>query len=119
MTAWSKIIEVLLQPAPKLTEAPARKYTTNTPTEKRCQTCGEVKPRTEFYPRRGHSPNSVSAKCIVCHLTAQRAKNAAKREARASQTEEQKQAEAARIRRKQKEALDKQPTGNFDWPEDD
>lgn len=85
MTAWGQIVSTLLAPAPKLSEAPSRKYTTNTSTEKRCQTCGIVKPRTEFYQRKGHSPNAVSAKCVVCHLATQRAKNAAKREKRQSE----------------------------------
>lgn len=117
MTAWSQIVQMLA--TPPSTESPARKYTTNTSDMKRCQACEKLKPRSEFYARPSHSPNSVSAKCIQCHTAMQRARNAAKREARAAQTEEQKQAEAARIRRKQKDALDKQPTGNFDWPEDD
>lgn len=80
MTAWSQILATLLAPAPRLTETLPRKYTATTSSEKRCPACGEVKPRTEFYPRRGHSPNAVSAKCVVCHLAMQRAKNAAKRQ---------------------------------------
>ena len=98
MTAWTQIVQ-MLDKTPLA--ASARKYTTNTLAEKRCQACGEVKPRSEFYARPTHSPNSVSAKCVTCHLQAQRAKNAAKREARAAMTLEQKKAEKARIRRKQ------------------
>lgn len=116
MTAWTQIVQMLDKP---LSAASARKYTTNTSAEKRCRTCEKLKPRTEFYARKSHSPNAVSAKCVVCHLATQRAKNAAKRETRAAMTPEQKKAEKARIRRKQKDALEKQPTGNFDWPEDE
>lgn len=69
MSIWGKIVEdhaAHIPESAKPVEAKARVY--NTATEKRCSKCGEIKPRSEFYPRRNHSPNAVSQMCKVCHV---------------------------------------------------
>ena len=62
MSVWEQIMKDYVE-APKV----SKKAGVIPDTHKRCSMCQKVKPRTEFYKRRGDHTNSVTPKCKPCH----------------------------------------------------
>lgn len=78
MNVWSQIVDAYANPK-KLKCVKERKQHPYL-TEKKCRTCGIVKPRSEFYTRPDRSINALKSDCKECCKAAQKVRDARAKE---------------------------------------